>query len=82
MKAISCHRSMAINIVFSNMLEFVLPLKLRKNWLVSWKSRKVYEQNEIRLITTCCELNILLRLQKFQFDAFRDGSTGPDEPKY
>ena len=33
------------------MLDFVLPLELRKNWLVSWKTRKVYEQNDLRLIT-------------------------------
>ena len=65
------------------MLEFVLPLNLsRKNWLVSWKTTKAYAQNDIRLITRCCEWNILQRHEKFQFDAFRDASTGPDEPKY
>ena len=40
-------------------LDFVLPLKLRQNWLVSWKTRKVYEQNDVRLITRCCEWNNL-----------------------
>ena len=33
------------------MLDFILPLKLRQNLLVSWKTRKDYEQNDRRLIT-------------------------------
>ena len=64
------------------MLEFVLPLQLRKNWLVSWKTRKVYERSDIRLITRCCEWHILQRHEKCQFDAFGDSSMGPNEPKY
>ena len=78
MKAISSHRL----IVFSNMLDFVVPLKLRQNWLVSWQTKKVYEQNDIRLITRCCEWNILQRHEKCQLYAFGDDATGPDEAKF
>ena len=64
------------------MLDFVLPLKLRENLLISWETRKLYEQNDIRFITRCCESNILQRHEKCQFYAFGDGATGPDEAKY
>ena len=63
------------------MLDFLLLFKLRKNWLVSWKTRKVYEQNGLRLITRCCEWNILQRHEKCQFCSFGDGAAGPDEAK-
>ena len=48
----------------------------------SWKTREVYEQNDIRLITRCCEKNILQRHEKCQVYDFGDGATGPDEAKY
>ena len=66
------------------MLDFVLPLKLRQNLLFAWKTRKVYEQNDIyiRFITRCCERNILQRHEKCEFYAFGDGATGPDKAKY
>ena len=64
------------------MLDFVSSLKLRQNWLVSRKTRKTYEQNDIRLNTKCCEGNILWRHEKCQFYAFGDGAMGPDRAKY
>ena len=33
-------------LAFTNMLDFVLPLKLRRNWSVSWKTREDYKQND------------------------------------
>lgn len=52
------------------MLDFVWRLKLRQNWLVFRKTRKVYEQN------------ISQRHEKCQFYAFGDCATGPDKAKY
>ena len=52
------------------------------SWLVSRKTRKVYEQNDIKHNTRCCEWNILRRHEKCQFYAFGEGATSPDKAKY
>ena len=52
------------------------------HWLVSEKTRKVCDQNDIRLITRSCERNILQRHEKCQVYDFGDSATGPDEAKY
>jgi len=49
------------------MLDFVLPLKLRQNLLPSWKTRRVYEQNDIKVIARFCEKYFIAPRKKANF---------------
>ena len=59
------------------MLYFVLPLKLRQNWLVSWKTRKDYEQ-----MTHTDSLLDVANETFYSVTKNDTGVTGPDEAKY
>ena len=55
------------------MLDFVLPLELRKNG---------QSLEKLEGFMSKMTLHILQRHEKCQFYAFEDGVTGPDEAKY